>query len=449
MLGRLGLAGRIIAILLLSLLVLLALGAGVGYVARKQETAGDPLTLLPERAAAIVGLMEKETAGADGLLLKAVTSEELSVRRLEVRPGVDEEHGRLPGVEWVVGQHFPEGDTREVIAYMEPEKGPRWSQLRLGRMWLTSRETLHIAIGLKNGGYALFETRGDVAPRLFGFPPGFVIGALGAVVGIAALLAIWREARPLRELADAVSHFSGERPPHLVAENGAPEIRGLIVAVNDMQSRIAALVKGRTMLLGAVSHDLRTYLTRLRLRIEAIEDGEQREKSVRDLEDMGRLVDDALAVARGSALSDLREPVDIPELIGKEVAEEAAGRASCETHGAISELVVVGDGVALRRLFSNLLSNALRYGSQCRISVSREKARVIVTVDDDGPGIPEEERENVFEPFYRLESSRNRDTGGSGLGLAIARQIAVGHGGSIHIEASPMGGTRFAVSLPA
>lgn len=446
MLGRLSFSGRIMAIVLLALLAVQGLSTGIGYVARKLETTGDPLKLLPERAAAIVALIEASPEDRRQMLLKAVSSDDfgvtLSQGPLTVEPGAE----RHPAVEWVVGQYFPEGESREIAAYMKPESGPRWGQLRLGRLWLASREPLRISVGLKPAGYVTFETRGDIAPRLWGMPPGFVIGVVGALVGITALLAIWRESRPLRALSQALARFTGEGTPEPVAEEGAPEIRNLIAQVNAMQARIAALIKGRTVLLGAVSHDLKTYLTRLRLRAELIENDEQRLKTARDLEDMGRLVDDALAVARGSAVSDLREPVDLRALVEAEASEH--GRDAVDI-GAAAELPrISADPVALRRLFANLIGNALRYGTRCRVTASEEDGAIIVAIDDDGPGIPLSEREAVFEPFHRLEASRNRATGGSGLGLAIARQIAAGHGGRIRITDSPMGGARFEVRLP-
>ena len=174
----------------------------------------------------------------------------------------------------------------------------------------------------------VFESKGDLSRRLFGLPPGFWVGALGSLVAIAALLAIYREARPLRELARAVSGFSGRVPPQPVRARGAPDIRKLIAAVNEMQARIAALVKGRTVLLGAISHDLKTYITRLRLRVEEIASDEHKEKAVRDLDDMTVLIDDALAVARGGTVSDRREAVDLGKIVADIVADSPPGRVT-------------------------------------------------------------------------------------------------------------------------
>jgi signal transduction histidine kinase len=447
MLGRLGFSGRLVAIVLLAFLAIQAIAAGIGYVARKRATAGEALMLLPERTAAIVDILESTPRDQHKALLKALSSESLSVAVSEVRPAFDPDAQRLPAVEWVVSQHLSEVGRKEVVASITPEPGRRW--LRIGRYWPASRVPLHIAIALEGGGYAVFETRGDIAPRVFGLPPGFFIGALGALVGIAALLAIWREARPLRALAASVTRFSGDSVPDPVPARGAPEIRRLITAVNDMQARIATLVKSRTVLLGAISHDLKTYITRLRLRAESVEDSDQRNRTVRDLDDMAALLDDALAVARGTSVSERRESVDLGKLVASQIGERSAGRIAFHIGARTGDSTVLGDPVALRRLVANIVDNALRYASSADIAIASIDGTVELLVDDDGPGIPEAERSLVFEPFYRLEASRNRATGGSGLGLAIARQIVEAHGGTIAIETAPSGGTRVLIRFPA
>lgn len=449
MLGRLGFAGRLMAIVLLAILVMQALATGIGYMSRQRQGPGEALMLLPERAATIVDLIEATDKERRESLLRALSSDTLHVAYSAERPTIDGSAQRLPAVEWVVEQYLPEGSKREVLAYITPEQTPRWRQLRIGQYWLASREPLRIAIGLEGGDFAMLESRGDIAPKVFGFPPGFFIGALGALVGIAALLAIWREARPLRELSQSVTGFTGEEAVAPVRPRGAPEIRKLIAAVNEMQGRIAALVKGRTILLGAISHDLKTYITRLRLRAETIEDDERRARTARDLDDMAALIDDALAVARGGSVSDRRERVELCDLLRAEIAERTSKAIVLREIPESRDLSVMGDPVALRRLFSNLIDNAARYGTRSAVGLARHGATIEVYIDDNGPGIPESERQAVFEPFYRLEQSRSRETGGSGLGLAIARQIVEAHGGAIAIAQSPEGGARVAVSLPA
>lgn len=447
MLGRLGFAGRMMAIVLLALLAILAIGTGVGYVARKRANVDATPMLLPERAAAIVEVLETTPPQRRATALKAVSSDGLSVSFQSTLPPADPSMQRLPAVERVISQYFMEVGGRQVMALLAPERVARWRQLRLGQYWLASREPLKVVIGLSTGGYAVLESRGDIGPRIWGMPPGFTIGALGALVGLAAIIAIMREARPLRRLAGSVSRFAASAEPNPVEARGAPEIRRLITAVNDMQQRIAGLVRGRTVLLGAISHDLKTYITRLRLRAEHIPDDDQKERAVRDLDDMTALIEDALALARGAAVSERRDTIDVAALLAEEVGRRKSAqiRFRNDAKGAAS---VAGDDVALRRLFANLIDNALRYAKSVDIAVSESAKEVVVVVDDDGPGIPALERAAVFEPFYRVDPSRSRETGGAGLGLAIARAIVTAHGGRIEADAAPSGGARIRVALP-
>jgi signal transduction histidine kinase len=447
-LGRLGFAGRLMAIVLLALLAMQALSSGIGYMTRKRDTAVAPQMLLPERAAAIVELLETTPPERRESLLGALNSETLRVYLAQSRPQIDGEVERLPAVEWVVGQYLAEVGGRDVVAVIKPESGPRWRQLRAGQYILASREPLKVAVGLNTGGYVVLETRGDVSPLIWGIPAGFLIGALGALVGLAAIVAIVREARPLRRLSGSVARFAHGAVPDPVEVRGAPEIRRLIGAVNDMQERIAGLVKGRTVLLGAISHDLKTFLTRLRLRVENIPDPDQQARATRDLDDMTSLIEEALALARGASVSDRREEVDIGELLTREIADRKDARLAFKPV-AVGPAKVRGDTVALRRLFANLLDNALRYAKAAEVTLERAGSDLVVLIDDDGPGIPALERAAVFEPFYRIEPSRSRETGGAGLGLAIARAIVEAHGGRISADGAPKGGARIRVVLPA
>jgi signal transduction histidine kinase len=446
MLGRLGFTGRLMAIVLLAILGTLSIGTGLGYMARKRGVADASPMLLPERAAAIVEVLESTPPQRRDTALHALSSETLLVSYKDQPPPADADVQRLPAVERVIRQYFAEVGGREVIAMLAPEAGPRWRQLRIGQYWLASREPLKVAIGLSTGGYAVLESRGDIGPRIWGMPPGFAIGALGALVGLAAIIAIMREARPLRELAGSLGRFAQSAVPAPVEPRGAPEIRRLIAAVNGMQERIAGLVKGRTVLLGAISHDLKTFLTRLRLRVEQIADPEQQARAVRDVDDMTALIEDALALARGVSVSERREEVDIGEALHQLVADRQNVRL-CNSSSVPSN--IPGDAVALRRMFANVLDNALRYGTAAEVTLEPGGAEMCILIDDDGPGIPPLERSAVFEPFYRVEPSRSRQTGGAGLGLAIARTIAEAHAGRIVAEAAPGGGARIRIVLPA
>ncbi len=447
MLTRLGFAGRLSAILMLALLALWALGAGVSYVTHSPVVPMPGALPLPHQMAAIVELLETSDAERRKIILNAADSDTLQVTLADNALGVPEGRRRLKALEWLVGQYVSVLGPREVIATIGDSSDiSDEGDIKGGQLWRLARRPLRVAVALKGGGYAVFETKGELARRLFGLPPGYWLGALGALVGIAALFAVWREARPLKELSRAVSRFSGDGQPMLIAPRGAPELKRLIDEVNRMQERIATLLKGRTVLLGAVSHDLKTYITRLKLRAEMITDPEQQTRTERDLDDMTVLIEDALAVARGSAGQDRTGVVDLGELL--EIISADHPNVGLELPD--EPLTLTGSPVALRRLFTNLLDNALRYGAKApKVTAGAIGGRVRVLIDDDGPGIPPAERALVFEPFYRREPSRSRETGGSGLGLAIAKQIVELHGGSITLSDSPAQGLRVIVELPS
>ncbi len=218
-----------------------------------------------------------------------------------------------------------------------------------------------------------------------------------------------------------------------------------------MQERIVGLMGERSMLIGAISHDLKTYLTRMRLRAERVVEPERRDRLVEDVDAMTALIETSLGFARGTSAEVGRAPVDLADIVAVEVAEHAAQGARISLSGEeVPDATVAGDAVALRRVVANLIGNAVKFGrSSVAVVVRRVGTACEVVVEDDGPGIPEDERSAVFSPYYRVERSRNRRTGGTGLGLAIARQIAEAHGGTIVAEAAPSGGARLVVSLPA
>jgi signal transduction histidine kinase len=227
---------------------------------------------------------------------------------------------------------------------------------------------------------------------------------------------------------------------------GSSEVKAAAAAFNLMQERLKRYVSYRTTMVGAIAHDLRTPLTRLRFRIEAVPD-DLRVKLSTDIDEMEAMVASTLAFVQDATRPVERTKLEVSSLV-ETVMDEAAETGADASVERAERAVIDGDPVALKRLVTNLVDNALKFGSAARGRVFRDAGMAVVEVDDNGPGVPESEIERAFEPFQRLESSRSRETGGAGLGLAVVRAIARGHGGEVTLHNRTTGGLTARVTLP-
>jgi two-component system osmolarity sensor histidine kinase EnvZ len=260
-----------------------------------------------------------------------------------------------------------------------------------------------------------------------------------------SVLFLRNQIRPIVSLAEAAEAFGKGREVEF-RPRGAREVRQAGHSFIEMKRRIERSLGERTQMLNGVSHDLRTILTRFKLSLAMLDTTTETEDLQRDVDEMSRMLEAYLAFARGE-VGEVPAPTDIRALL-----EEL--KSDAERQGHATELTVIGDPVvtvrpdAIRRLLTNLVSNAARHGDRITINATHDARYLIVMIDDDGPGIPAERREDVFKPFVRLDEARNIDEGGTGLGLAISRDIARGHGGDIVLAHSPLGGLRATVRLP-
>jgi two-component system, OmpR family, sensor kinase len=268
--------------------------------------------------------------------------------------------------------------------------------------------------------------------------------ALG-VIGFAIVFVRW-VTKPLSTVADAAQKLYRGADEAPVPEEGPREVRELATAFNDMQGRIRQLISDRSQALAAVSHDLKTPITRLRLKVEGLTDGKLATSILGDLAEMEEMLDQTLAYLRGDREDEPFRKLDLAALVQTltDDAADAGGDARC-TGGP---LTVEARPLALKRALANLIGNALKYGGAAGIDLRPAGDVAVVIVDDNGPGIPPDQIEQAFQPFSRLEASRNRDTGGFGLGLAIARAVINGHGGELTLANRPEGGLRATVRLP-
>lgn len=251
--------------------------------------------------------------------------------------------------------------------------------------------------------------------------------------------------RPLKALTKGAQNFKpGISEP--ISESGPPDTKQLIAAFNEMNGRVGAMLDEKDVMLGAIGHDLRTPLAALRVRVESVDDDNERERMIAGIDDMDRTLDDILSLARLGRSDETAEKTDISALI-ETVADEYSDMGA-EVSFTRSERIIANIRATLiRRALRNLIGNAVNYGKQAAISVEKTGDKLVIYVDDKGPGIPEDQINAMFEPFARAEISRNRATGGSGLGLTLARAIVRDHGGDVILKNRPEGGLRASLIL--
>ncbi|MFZ2163765.1 MAG: ATP-binding protein [Sideroxyarcus sp.] len=266
-------------------------------------------------------------------------------------------------------------------------------------------------------------------------------------IGLLAWLVARIATKPLRQLADAADSLDITRVSEPLPEQGSSEVRAATRAFNRMQKRIYEDVRERTGMLAAITHDLQTPLTRLRLRLEKLPDEALRNKLVGDMQAMQQMLQEGLELARSLDTSEALQLLDLDSLLDSlcSDAAEAGQQAKYIEHAPVQ---LKAHPLALRRALSNLLDNAVKYGQRAEVSLSRDAHQCHIRIRDFGPGIPPELLETVFTPFYRIEHSRSRETGGTGLGLAIARNIVQRHNGELTLANHPEGGLQVDVVLP-
>ena len=366
---------------------------------------------LPAQVAALVSLFEQTPLAQRPLILRSVTSQSMTVR---LEPGAH--LGLTPKL-----QRVPRITARAVDQYLAALGGrPNSVTIRrggrakggLGFTFVTPVD-LELRVQLATGDTLIVDALSYPVANFLGVPVGFVAGLTGAVLGLIALFALQRE-----------------------------------MAFNRLQIRMSHLVRGRIAMIGGISHDVRTFLTRLRLRVERIPDESERDRAVADIADMIRLLDDALLASRAGSGELSVELVDFAQIVSSEVDDRRSAGEPVDLAPVAMSPTVLGDRLALRRIISNLIDNALIYGAKAHLSIAADTQSVTLHVDDEGPGIPADQREQILEPFVRLEESRNRRTGGAGLGLAIARSLVEAHDGAIAISEAPGRGARLTVRLP-
>jgi two-component system, OmpR family, osmolarity sensor histidine kinase EnvZ len=418
------------------------------FMEAHRRRIGSAAGLVPDQIAAVVHLWPSLDHAQRREMLRAISWPGLNVHVGADGPPASSDLAHVREVETAVRNRLGVTDESSVVALIRARP---FGRERRAINWALSSEPVLVYVRLTSGDWLAAEIRGDLLPRFFGLPTGFWVGVIGLLLACGVLIAILREGRAVERIAQSVEGFAVTGVPQPMAISGSPEIAALARRTLRMQEQVATLLGERNAMLGAIAHDIKTYVQRLKLRLDLLDDPNQVQKAAHDLDAMNKLLEDALLLAVHANPLKARESVDVLAVVSHEVeaVRLAGGDVTLHRLGN-GPFAVAGDRPALSRAFANIIGNALRYGERARMWVQRRGAMIEITVDDDGPGIAPGDRRTVFTAFHRVESSRNRSTGGTGLGLAIALGIIERqHGGAIEITDAPSGGARVSISLPA
>lgn len=337
--------------------------------------------------------------------------------------------------------HKAEG-TLTPMSHINPDGNNMHLQVMRGGL-LTLEMT--VSVGLQDGRWLNVDTRFNRPPLQW---PVISTLSFGITAALLLIGVIWfllsRLTGPLRRVASAAESFGRGETPDALPATGPHEVRDLTVAFNDMQGRLTRHIADRTRVLAALGHDLRSPLTALRVHAEIVDEEDIRASMISSIEEMQDMVERTLAFAHGMATSEEAKTVELRAFLEK-LQQDMHGGFEI---GDVDQIHVRLRPNAMRRALRNLIVNAQRYGNGAIVSVSGDRDTVTIEILDNGSGIPEADLERVFEPFFRLEKSRSRNTGGTGLGLSIARTIARAHGGDVRLENRPEGGLMAVLVLP-
>jgi signal transduction histidine kinase len=454
--------GRLVLILLGGLLVAQLLGAAILLRDRATalyETSGRHAV---QRIIGIVHVLDQLSAEQRRLILPAVNSADLRVA-FTPEPGSEaaESQAGFAATRLRAVLRRALGEERDVrIAVIAAEAVPEALRGRgLGHMRHMASPHMRLLGGpLRDASFLVRAQLPDgawvsIAHRLpeetFAWPVKLLLALAVLLVSVIALslIAVRWVTRPLAVLGSAADELGRDiqRPP--LEEAGPLEVRRAAQAFNTMQARLAHFLRDRAHLLAAVSHDLKTPVTRLRLRAELLDDPELKAKFVHDLDEMETMTRATLDFLRDANAREPVKPIDVDALIESLQADADELGQEVRIDGSAAS-PYGGRPLALQRCLRNLVDNAVKYGKRATVSVNDSAERLQIAVSDEGPGIPEEQLEQVFEPFVRLEPSRSRETGGVGLGLSIARDIARAHGGDLLLRNRAGGGLEVVLTLP-
>ncbi len=336
--------------------------------------------------------------------------------------------------------------SKLVVGYLESALAEKFPTAEK-EVWLNKDESLLIVLVNTDNGLYKFET-----PKKKIFSSSifmFVVWMVGTsiLLFLVAVLFLRIQVRSIARLAEVAEDFGKGIDNNDFKPSGSSEVRKAAIAFIKMKERIQRQISERTQMLAGVSHDLRTPLTRMKLQASMLPDGEDKKDFLSDIDEMEKMLDGYLAFVSGEA-GEKSSFVDMNEMI-LSILNKFRNKKALIRYATNDEVSAIqGREQALKRALTNIISNAFRYGNTIAVKLESNDKKLWVAIEDDGPGIPKEKREDVFKAFYRIEKSRNKETGGVGLGLSIAKDVVTSHGGTIELDDSEMGGLKVLISIP-
>jgi signal transduction histidine kinase len=472
--------GQTLLILLLGLVVSHAIGAWIYAGAREQAVRAIGGYAAAQRVANLSRLVEDAPADWRPRIVSGLSDPTFRVSLANKPPGQlpADADGAAKVIEDYVRQQLPDQPDRQVrVAVLAPTGAPggatfgspfdrRLPPGPMGGMGMGGMRGmggmmhqmmgpdfgewrgLQVAVKLSNGQWLSFATTLPQGAPSVSWQFIISMALMGVIVIVVSAWAVRRITAPLGMLSAAADRLGRDVAAEPLAETGTREMQQAARAFNRMQERLRRLIESRTQMLAALSHDLRTPLTLLRLRAEEVADTDERDKILTTIGEMNEMIGTTLSFARDEVRAEPRRRIDIAALV-ESVVDDMADAGLPVTMQPVAPLNYECQPGALKRAISNLLDNAVKYGKRAQATITYTTTKAIeITIDDEGPGIPEAELPRVFQPFYRVEESRSRDTGGIGLGLAIAQSVVQAHGGELTLANRPGGGLRAVIQLP-
>ncbi len=451
--------GQTLLILLAGLVVSHAVGSWIYTADREQAVRAVGGFATAQRIANLARLIQETPSDSRARIVAALSDQGFRVSLSAEAPGSPDADGDVAAAEAMrsyLADRLSLGSARQPRVWAALAEGPLFGPWHMmmshgpmmhGPGGVTGSRELRVAIPLSDGPWLTFATGLPVVGSAHSAQFLLSMAIMAAIILGVSVWAVRRVTAPLAALATAAERLGDDTGAPPLPEKGTMETRQAARAFNDMQVRLRTLIANRTHLLAAISHDLRTPLTLLRLRAESVENAQERDKMLGTIAEMDAMIAVTLQFARDQSAGEPRRPTDLAALLQSIVDDMRDAGFPVRLQPA-EPIVHPCQPAALRRAIRNLLDNAVKYGKSGAVAMHLGSRDIEIVVDDEGPGIPHEELARVLQPFYRRDESRSLETGGVGLGLAIAQSIVQAHGGSLALSNRPEGGLRVTIRLP-